>query len=368
MRVSCADGSELLRQAHVARSLGSSFVAAVLEAGNLQLWRAPRTASRIEHWPGDPTKAALAMRFNAALHALALRGKWRALTEIYRRQDGDFDGVIGEVMEADDAFIAKWMQFTPQTNEVGRAAAIVAALMVLRGQTGLPVELLELGSSSGLNLNLAHYAYDLGGVAAGKPDSPVRIAPRWLGPPPARLPVKLVSARGVDLNPLDPADPETRERLRSFVWADEPERGERLQQALSLAQFHPPQIQRADAASWLAAQLAQPQADGLCRVVFHSMVLQYLDPVDQQAVLASISHAGERASPERPFAWISFEWLPDRTKVQLRLTTWPGGETLHLATCHPYGQWIEWHGNAGSAALTPAGDEIESAGSRRFAA
>ena len=342
MRASCADGSEFWRQAHVARSLGSSFVASVLEAGVLQLWRAPRTASLIEHWPGDPAKAALAMRFNAAMHALARRRRWPDLTEIYRRQDGDFDGVIGEVMEADDAFIAEWMQHTPQTNEVGRAAAIVAALMVLRQQTGLPVELLELGSSSGLNLNLAHYAYDLGGIPAGKADSRVRIAPRWLGPSPVRSPVELVGARGVDLNPLDPADADTRERLRSFVWADEPERGERLQQALSLAQIHPPRIDRADAASWLAARLAEPQAAGRCRVVFHSMVLQYLDPLDREAVLASIARAGESASGERPFAWISFEWLPDRSKVHLQLTSWPGGETRHLATCHPYGQWIHW--------------------------
>ena len=336
------DFGGLLRQAHVARSLGSPFVAAVLEAANRQLWPASQTAQLIAGWDGDPSKAALAMRLNAALHALARRGKWPALADLYRCQDGDFDAVIGHVMRAEDAFIAEWMEHTPQTNEVGRAVAILAALMVLQQEAPMPVELLELGSSSGLNLNLAHYSYDLGGVVAGDPQSLVHVAPQWFGSPPILAPVTVVRARGVDLKPLDPGNASTRERLLSFVWADDPARGARLEQALAFAQRHSPRVDRANAAIWLAERLAEPQQAGVCRVVFHSMVLQYLDAADCSAARASIARAAAEASNERPLAWISFEWLADRSEVQLHLTSWPGGETLHLATCHPYGQWIDW--------------------------
>jgi hypothetical protein len=335
------------QQAGVARSLGSAFVASVLEAGQNQLWRAPRTAALIADWPGDPAAAAMSMRFNAALHAIARRGHFPALNELYRRRHGDFEKVIGEVLGAEDDFIAEWMRHTPQTNEVGRAAAIWAALMVARREIGqwntsMPFELLELGSSCGLNLNLAHYGYDLGGILAGTLDSAVRVAPRWRGSPPPFARVELTATRGVDLHPLDPGDAATRERLMAFVWADEPERAERLHQALVLAQMHPPRIDRANAAVWLAARLREPQPEGVCRVVFHSMVMQYLEPQDRGAVTAALAEAGAQASQARPLARISFEWTVDRNMVELTLTMWPDGTTRRLASCHPYGQWIDW--------------------------
>jgi hypothetical protein len=337
---------EFARQADIARALGSPFVASVLEAGERNLRRAPRTAALIESWPGDPSAAALAMRFNAAIHALARRGRPRRLEALYQRQHDDFDGAIAAALDAEDDFIAVWMRQPPQTNEVNRAAAILSALMTAAARFGLPFELLELGSSAGLNLNLARYAYDLGGVTAGTPDSPVQIAPEWRGPTPPVAQVEVLAARGVDLHPLDVADEATRDRLLSFVFADQPARAERLRHALALAQLHPPRITRADAVSWLARQLAKPQAEGRCRAVFHSMVLQYLTTGDRRTVIDLIAAAGARATAERPLAWVSFEWTPDRSEVQLWLTCWPTGEARHIATCHPYGAWIQWRGEA----------------------
>lgn len=337
---------ELLRQADVARALESPFVAAVLEAGHRQLRHAPRTAALIADWPGDPASSAMAMRFNAALHALAQRNALPELSALYRDRKGDFDSAIGAALTAEDAFIAEWMQVPPQTNEVGRAATLLSALMVVHGETGgLPFELLEIGSSSGLNLNLAYYSYDMGGILAGMQDSPVRIAPKWLGPPPPFAPVELVDTRGVDLQPLDPSDEAVRERLLSYIWADEPARAERLQQALNMALRYPPQVERDNAVHWLDMQLREPQPAGRCRVVFHSMVLQYLNTDDRRAVTDTIMAAGARATAAQPFAWVSFEWSAMRSEVQLMLTLWPnGGETRQLATCHPYGRWINWLG------------------------
>lgn len=340
--VSLLPRGELWRQAKVARTLGSPFVASVLEAGERQLRRAPLTATLIETWPRDPSAEALAMRFNAALHALARGTDAPALRALYTREHADYDRTIGDALEAHDAFVCRWMRDTPQTNEVGRAAAIAAALMVAQSEFGLPFELLELGSSCGLNLNLAHYAYDLGGVAAGEADSPVRITPAWRGPPPPDSRFAVVAARGVDLNPLRADHAVTRDRLLAYVWADQPERALRLEQALLLAMRHPPRIDRADAASWLAERLREPQDAGVCRVVFHSMVLQYLSGSDRGTVNDAIAAAGARATAARPLARISFEWTPPRTEVQLWLTCWPTGERRQLATCHAYGHSIDW--------------------------
>lgn len=336
-------GGELSRQAAFVRALGSPFAAAVLEAAERHLASAPRTAALIRSWQGDPRAAALAMRFNAAIHALARLGRPRKLRALYEREHDDFDGAVAEAMAAEDDFIAMWMRDPPQTNEVCRAAGIMAALAVAHGSIGMPFELLELGSSAGLNLNLARYTYDLGGTRAGAPDSLVRIAPEWRGPPPPSSDVHVLTARGVDINPLDTSDEATRERLLSFVFADQPARAERLRQALQIARQNPPRVDRADAATWLKEQLGVPQAPGRCRAVFHSMLLQYLSGDDRRAVEEAIEDAASRADDERPLVRISFEWTESRDEVQLRLACWPSGKSWHLATCHPYGAWIDWH-------------------------
>jgi hypothetical protein len=337
---------ELLNKARFAREMGSPFVGAILEAGHRQLDKAPRTAKIIREWPGDPAAAALAMRFNAALHLLARRGTPRSLEALYQRRHFDFDGAVGEALATEDLFIAEALRYPTQTNEVGRAASIMAALMVAQAEHDLPFELLELGSSCGLNLNMAHYAYDLGGMTAGVLESPVKIAPEWRGQPLTVRPVDIRAARGIDLHPLDPRDPATVERLISYIWADQGARTQRLEMAFALAQNRLPTVDRGSALPWLAKQLNAPQSEGVCRVVFHSMVLQYFSVEDRRSVTDLIATAGAGASAERPMARISFEWSAARDEVRLLLTSWPSGETRHLATCHAYGAWIDWHGES----------------------
>ena len=74
------------------------------------------------------------------------------------------------------------------------------------------------------------------------------------------------------------------------------------------------------------------------------MVLQYLDPADRLAVIGAIRAAGARATRARPIARVSFEWNEGRNEVRLMLSLWPDGRTHRLATCHPYGDWVDWHG------------------------
>ncbi len=338
-----AAGAVLARQAIVLRALGQPFVAALLDAGQRQLHRAPRTAALIGGWPGDTAAAGLAMRFNGALHALARADGDGALAALLRHDRDDIDDAVGAVLAAEDAFIAEWMRHPPQTNEVARAGAIMAALLVVTERTGMPVTLLELGASAGLNLNLGRYRHDLGGTTTGPAASPVTIRPVWRGAPPPAGQVRIAAARGVDLRPLDMADAVARERLSAFAWTDDPGRARLLTQAIVLAQAHPPLIDRDDLTRWLPRRLAMPQPAGLCRVVFHSMALQYLEPAQRTGIVAHIRAAGDRATPDRPFAWIGFEWTPCRREVRLMLTCWPDGTDRHLATCHPYGEWIEWH-------------------------
>ncbi|WP_258046383.1 DUF2332 domain-containing protein [Sphingomonas folli] len=332
------------RQAQVARAIGSPFVAALLDSGARQLARAPLTSAVFARWTRDRAEAALAMRFNAALHALARRDTPARLGALYRGEHDDVDAAVGAALTQYDSFIADWMEQTPQTNEVGRAAAILAALKVVRARFDMPVELLEIGASAGLNLNLHRYAYRLGGSVAGEAESPVLIAPDWEGAAPPDTAVEVVAARGVDLAPLDPRDPSTCERLMAFVFADQPARSRRLERALALAHRWPPRVERGDAVAWLAERLAEAPVEGRCRVLVHSMVTQYLGASARARLDSVVAAAGQAATPRQPLARVGFEWTADRSAVQLRLTCFPGGDTRVLAECHPYGAAIKWLG------------------------
>lgn len=335
---------ELSRHAAIVRQLGSSFVAAILEAGDRQLDRAPITAALIRHWPGDASLDAVAMRFNAALHALARQRVSPRLSALYAQQHDDFDGAIGAALEAHDTVISASIRHVTQTNEVGRSGAIAAALLVARRRFGLPFALNELGASCGLNLNLGLYGFRFGAVRAGVQDSVVQVTPSWTGPDLANAPLEIMSARGVDLNPLKATDRDARERLLSYIWADQPLRARRLEHALALAQDRLPQVDQGDAVPWLADRLSDPGEDDVCRVVYHSMFMQYLTADRRDDIVRMMRSAGRSATVRRPLAWISFERAQARYEVHLTLTLWPEGESRVLATCHAYGDWISWHG------------------------
>lgn len=339
--------NELLRQSAIACGLGSDFVGAVLAAAARQIAHAPRLTALIEAWPGDLSAAAVAMRLNAGLHALASRGTVPQLSLLYQQRAGDFDKALRAACQLGEGDLITWMAHPTQTNEVGRAGALMVALMELMQVRQLPCELLELGASAGLNLNLAHYRHQLAGVACGDQGSPVRIAPEWLGPAPRFAPVEVIAARGVDLHPLRLGDAATCERLMAFVWADQDSRAQRLAAAIGLARQHIPALDEDRAGPWLAHQLAAPQRPDTWRVVFHSMFIQYLSDDERRSIMTQLIRAGARATTRRPLAWISLEWRSDRSAVELRLTEWAGGgaaegQTRTLALCHPYGDWIEW--------------------------
>jgi hypothetical protein len=336
--------ADLFRQAQAACALGSPFVREVLVAAARQMPRAPLLSLRLATWPGDRAAAALALRVNGALHALARSGEVASLSQLYATRDGDVDRAVADAFEAADATLARFVAHPTQTNEVARSAALYAGLMTAAQRFEQPVELLEIGSSAGLNLNLARYGYCLGGTSTGDPASTVRIVPRWQGPAPHRHPLRIVNARGVDLAPLDVTDPECCERLLSYVWADREDRLAQLQAAIRIARLNPPQVERGDAAEWLETELDRPQAAGVTRAVVHSMLRQYLDISARARLQQALNRAAAQADATRPLIHLSYEWDEDHRKVELVLTTWPDGETRLLANPDPYGDRITWLG------------------------
>jgi hypothetical protein len=119
-----------------------------------------------------------------------------------------------------------------QTNEPARCAALLPVLARLDG----PLALIEVGASAGLCLYPDRYSYEYDGRPVGA-RSPVHLRCTTTGdlPLPARLPD--VAARiGIDLNPLDAADPDDRAWLRALVWPG-PNAADRLQRLDAAAEI-----------------------------------------------------------------------------------------------------------------------------------
>ena len=75
-------------------------------------------------------------------------------------------------------------------------------------------------------------------------------------------------------------------------------------------------------------------------MLWHSVFIQYLDPPARRALIAAIRARGAQATADRPFAWLQMEsGLDRRDQCELRLTLWPGGETIRLAD-------VDWHGRS----------------------
>jgi hypothetical protein len=304
------------------------------------------TGARALGWAGHPIMDALPLRLAGPFHALVRSGRGGALDAVYRGEVTAADAVAEAVrgaLQAHDAEICGWLDGPPQTNEAARSGVLMAGLLTLAARFGPRFELLEIGSSAGLNLMIDRYRFDLGGVTVGPPDAAIRIAPEWRGPPPPDGPVRIERVRGVDIAPIDLNAPGQAERLMAYVWVDQADRLARTARAIALAQANPPMLERGDAADWVEARLAEPQEAGVTRVLMHSVVWQYLPQETQQRIEAAMATAGAAATEERPLGRVAYE--SDRSDGQHVLTVrrWPGGgATESLALAHPHGTWIEW--------------------------
>jgi hypothetical protein len=219
----------------------------------------------------------------------------------------------------------------------------MAGLMAVVGKRGLPVSLLELGSSAGLNLVLDRYSYQLGGVSAGQPGAALHLAPEWRGVPPVSAPVVVVRRHGVDLNPLDVTRPADRERLLAYIWPDQAARVARITAAIAIAAEDPPALDREDAAGWTERQVRP--TPGVMTVVMHSIAFQYFPFETQARIAAHLASAGAAATVAAPLAWLRFE-VDERfgTLPSLLLTQWPGGVEQRLGRGSAHGIWVEWFG------------------------
>ena len=252
-----------------------------------------------------------------------------------------------------------------QTNEVGRCTSLLPGLCHVASQYRweVPLSLLDLGTSAGLNLLFDDYSYTyrsasdgslLTAGAAGSAvsiDCSARDDVRSL--PKLRIPA-MADRIGLDLSPVDPFSDDAALWLLACQWPDNPLRFARLRAALSnvRASTHPPRLERGDMLTDLRTVVATID-DGAPLVIFHSWVAAYLEEEEQRDLTAEIRALGgdrlvHHLYSESPFETPGLPTPPSpvpREGPDLATTLvhiGPEGEPERLADTHPHGYWIRW--------------------------
>ena len=229
-----------------------------------------------------------------------------------------------------------------QTNEAARTGTFLPIIAQLDG----PITLIEVGCSAGLCLYPDRYRISYDGAAPLVADSPVSIEVAATGAVPIlrRLP-DVVARIGVDLNPIDVADPEARAWLEALVWPEHTQRLERLRAAMRVVADDPPTLIAGDLVDTIDDALALVP-DGATPVVFHSAVLNYVSRADRQRFAARLD--------EHPdVVWISNEGpgvldgvttdlvVPVHAHNAAHFLVVLGGCDV-IGMSDPHGSWIMW--------------------------
>jgi hypothetical protein len=337
-----SDHTDYLRlQGQMCGRLGSPFYEALLTRAADDAAAAGPIAAAFEGYPLAPIASAMALRLMGAVHRLVLDGEAPTLAPFYPSVGGDDDGA--RAWPAFRDFVAAHLDRMRalltrpvQTNEVGRTAALVCGFLeVARTQTPA-LRCLEIGASAGLNLRWDHFRYEAPAAAWGDPASPVVLRGCYRDDSvPFDVAATVVERAGCDPNPLDPTTDDGRKTLLSYVWPDQAERLALVRAACDVAGRVPVAIDRANGADWVAERLAA-RVPGIATVVYHSIVIQYLDDASRDRLLATIADAGRHASARSPLAWLRME--PGGEQAEVWLTTWPGGEERLIATAGFHGR------------------------------
>ncbi|HKC19606.1 MAG TPA: DUF2332 domain-containing protein [Candidatus Dormibacteraeota bacterium] len=317
-------------QAAGCKVLDSPFYASLLESAAADLEAGGPVSEVLRGFETEHRESAIALRFLAPVHRKILAGGLPQLDRHYPSTGGDGDAAVAwpkfrEFLAANTDWMREQLKRPCQTNEVGRSAALFGGFLEVAHRAGLPLRILELGASAGLNLRWDRYFYASSEGSWGDDSSPVRFTHSFDLPPPMNRAAEVVERKGCDLNPIDPTSEEGALTLRSFVWADQLARLSLLDGAIEVASQLPVEVERVDAADFVERELAEPRTD-VATVVYHSVFMQYVSQSARRRIERAIAGSGVfylRMEPAYPL-------------FEIRL------DDELLGTCHAHGTHVRW--------------------------
>ncbi len=303
----------------------------------------------------------------AAVHDLVLRRPDLPLATWYSSVTPEADLAGGDpwptfrstCLEFRDELEAVIATRRTQTNEVNRA--VIVAVLTAAACTdlpGVPVSLVELGASAGLLSAVDRYRVQVGDTVVGDPASAVRCEGRVRGPRAPGLdtfPNRISERVGIDLEPVDLADPDGVRWLEACLWPDQPWRIERFRAAVDQLRGAPPRVVTGAMVDDLPDLVAT--LDGSTHlVVFDIWALTYVARDRRTGVAEALAVAAEAG---RPVSWGTAEppgAVPGitppgatdnieeaATDTVLGLRRWRNGveqAPRALGWTHPHGNWV----------------------------
>ena len=335
-------------QAGLCKHLGSPFYAALMQLAHDDVAAGGPVRDLVRDFAGDPLRGFLPLRVLGGVHARVLAGAAPDLAAFYPTVGGEADGTAAwpsfrATIDRDIEQIRARLELAPQTNEVRRCAGLLAGFLQVARDTRLPLRLLEIGCSAGLNLQWSQFKYDLECWSWGDQSSALEIATRWRGAAPAvhDVEVEIAERRGCDVAPRPIDDDDAVRDLECFIWADQPRRLAQLRAGVEIARRDRPEIECAPAGDWLPDQLATTSS-GSCTIVYHSSVWTYIPAAEQTRIKNTLEAAGRAATAAKPLAWLRAEDSENGATIELRLRVWPDGQETLLGEGHPHGRVVVW--------------------------
>lgn len=233
-----------------------------------------------------------------------------------------------------------------QTNALNRTAYLMPIASSIFADA-LSLNLIDIGCSSGLNLNFDRYQYRYNNeVRVG--EGPVLISSKILEGSLPNFPeiVKVNRKIGIDQNPLDLNIPENAIWLKALIWPDLLTRFERLEAAISETGKSKIELIKGSQIADFKAVINQiPKEAPL--LIYHTHVLYQFRPEERKAFRQLMDEIGHY----RNFSYLAVEGhsifdqiLALPAGIQVLLTLYKNGkkDVRHLGQTNGHANWIKW--------------------------
>jgi len=296
--------------------------------------------------PGQPVPNL----FFGAVHYLLLKGSNHELREYYRSivsKPRDFTTAFPYFRDFCLKYSHEIIQILKnklvQTNEVGRCSYLYPAFCYIYEKIKRPLALIEIGTSSGLQLLWDKYCYSYNSneevYGEALSDLIIKSEMKGVRPPVILKQSPQVTSRiGIDLHINDLYNPDDYLWLKSLIWPEHTQRISSFESASKCLKLQPLELIEGDGVKLLTEiALKIPQDSVIC--VFHTHVANQMPEESKYELLERIKIIGQ----ERDIFHL-YNNMWDLGLIHLEYYLGGKAYSETLAETDGHGRWFKWKG------------------------